>query len=740
MVTINTGRIIQLSCCVSIFFFLTAQAHSQENQNVSTRDLQKVVSTLEDPQERGALLKDLKGLIQARAAAREETTAKQVRAPEEKESEALFIDMLFTGFDDLTGSLIEGARYTFLWLSGFPEAMGKGMSLLMEAEIRSKVLRLFSNVILAVLVAWVIRLFIRRRVPLVGRGALAQAVAHVGRVILAVIPYGAILFSLFILFKTLPSFRGAQTLFLHLFTVLFFYRLGFEIFSILLSPDDANVRILPLGDEDANYLWVWVLRFARYTAFSIIITQSLWVTKAGPSVFSFLRGVLYLVFPCMITVFILQVAREMRVRLEGSNENGSDESPSPPRHQRMLRSSVRYGSALTVAYAWAVFLFLVFHYRKGFHYLFEATLWTCASALALWVALKTLEWVFQKFFTINEKVRSRLPGLEERTNRYILVLRRALRWVLSIVGLGVIAQIWGIPVSALVTSEAGSTVVFRVIAILVTTGIVMAVMEIGDFLSHYYLKEKTKEKGTDAAQKMKTLVPVINTTVKIAAGFVGGIVVLDRLGVNTGPILAGAGIVGLAVGFGSQALVKDLINGLFILFEESIRVGDWAIVGSKSGLVESIGLRKVTLRGLEGNVHVIPNSAISTLTNMTKGFSRYVLDVGVAYRENVDEVMDILKEIGDGLFNDPEWGKDMLEPLEIFGLDRFDDSAVVIRARLITKPLKQWGLGREFKRRMKKVFDDRGIEIPFPHRTIYMGEPKTGASAPLNVSLEEAKA
>jgi small conductance mechanosensitive channel len=216
-------------------------------------------------------------------------------------------------------------------------------------------------------------------------------------------------------------------------------------------------------------------------------------------------------------------------------------------------------------------------------------------------------------------------------------------------------------------------------------------------------------------------------------------VILDQLGVNTTPILAGAGIVGLAVGFGSQTLVKDLINGLFILFEESIRVGDYADVGKNEGIVEAVGLRTVRLRDVSGNFHVVPNSSIDTVTNMTKEFSRTVIDVGVAYKEDVDEVMDILREIGEEMRNDPEYGEKILEPLEIFGLHKFDDSAIVIRARMTTKPLKQWGLKREFNRRVKKVFDERGIEIPFPHRTIYMGEPKEGPAAPLEVHMREVK-
>ena len=215
----------------------------------------------------------------------------------------------------------------------------------------------------------------------------------------------------------------------------------------------------------------------------------------------------------------------------------------------------------------------------------------------------------------------------------------------------------------------------------------------------------------------------------------GGIIILDRLRVNTTPILAGAGIIGLAVGFGSQTIVKDLINGLFILFEESIRVGDFVMVGKDGGIVEAVGLRTAKLRDVHGTVHIIPNSSIDSILNYSKVFSRTVMDIGVAYREDVDQVIAVLKEVGEDLQNSPDYGKSILEPLEILGLDRFDDSAVVIRIRFKTKPLKQWGIKREYYRRMKKVFDERGIEIPFPHRTIYMGVPKEGEAPPMHVTV-----
>ena len=187
-------------------------------------------------------------------------------------------------------------------------------------------------------------------------------------------------------------------------------------------------------------------------------------------------------------------------------------------------------------------------------------------------------------------------------------------------------------------------------------------------MADYLLKEKkVGKKKKKITQKQQTLIPVIKTTLQILTGFVGGIIILGRLGVDTGPILAGAGIVGLAIGFGSQTLVKDLINGLFILFEESIRVGDWAMVDNKGGIVETVGLRTVKLRDVNGTVHVIPNSSISTLSNFSKIFSRILMDIGVAYRENVDDVMEILKEVGDDLCRTLIMGRISWSPLKYSG-------------------------------------------------------------------------
>jgi small conductance mechanosensitive channel len=235
------------------------------------------------------------------------------------------------------------------------------------------------------------------------------------------------------------------------------------------------------------------------------------------------------------------------------------------------------------------------------------------------------------------------------------------------------------------------------------------------------------------AYTLSHIVRVIATTVLFV---VSAMLILSEVGLNLAPLLAAAGIGGLAIGFGAQNLVRDVITGFFMLVEDHIRVGDVVKVGDQAGVVENITLRVLTLRALDGSLHIIPHSAITTVTNMTKDFSFAVLDVGVAYREDVDEVIAILQEIGAALRQDPEFAPDILDDLEILGVDEFASSQITIKIRLKTVPIKQWRVGREFRRRMKKAFDARSIEIPFPHMTIYFGEPKQGDAPPLRVALD----
>lgn len=237
-------------------------------------------------------------------------------------------------------------------------------------------------------------------------------------------------------------------------------------------------------------------------------------------------------------------------------------------------------------------------------------------------------------------------------------------------------------------------------------------------------------------KRTNTLGAIVRYVATFAIIAITVIMILKEFGIEIGPILAAAGIVGLAVGFGAQSLVKDVISGFFILLEDQIRVGDVVNIAGKGGTVEKVNLRTTILRDLSGNVHYVPNGHIDVVTNMTKEYSRYVFDIGIAYRENVDEVIEIIKSIDEEMRNDPEFKEDIIEPVEILGLDQFADSSIIVKARTTTLPVKQWRVGREFNKRLKKKFDELGIEIPFPHVTIYMGQDKEGKSPPLRIAKE----
>ena len=275
----------------------------------------------------------------------------------------------------------------------------------------------------------------------------------------------------------------------------------------------------------------------------------------------------------------------------------------------------------------------------------------------------------------------------------------------------------------------------RILLILI---LMFVFIKIAQLLSDRMFKrfKKTKrEIDEEFRKRADTLSSVIGNILTICIIIVALITIMGQLDIPIAPVLASAGIIGVALGFGAQHLVKDVISGFFILLDDQIRVGDVVQIAGKGGLVENINLRMTILRDLAGNVHYVRNGEINVVTNMTKEYSRYVFDIGVAYREDVDEVIDVVKQVDEDLRNDPQFKDDILEPVEILGLDQFADSAIIIKARTKTKPIKQWAVGREFNKRLKKMFDEKDIEIPFPHITLYMGQDKQGQSAPLNLNM-----
>lgn len=238
------------------------------------------------------------------------------------------------------------------------------------------------------------------------------------------------------------------------------------------------------------------------------------------------------------------------------------------------------------------------------------------------------------------------------------------------------------------------------------------------------------------SRRVETLARTFGYVTTVIIGIVAGSLILGELGISVAPILAAAGVAGIAVGFAAQSLIKDYFNGFFLLLEDQIRQDEVVSIAGLGGVVELITLRYVRLRDFEGHVHFVPNGAIGAVTNRTRDFAQSLIEVGVAYREDVDEALAVMHEVGEAMRADAAFGPRILAETEIIGVQRWDDSAVTICCRLKVVPMEQWGVRREFLKRLKKAYDARGIEIPFPHLTLYPGELKDGTAPALHVATQ----
>lgn len=237
----------------------------------------------------------------------------------------------------------------------------------------------------------------------------------------------------------------------------------------------------------------------------------------------------------------------------------------------------------------------------------------------------------------------------------------------------------------------------------------------------------------EAVKRVGTLARAFRYIGTVVIAIVAAMLVMNELGISIAPVLATAGVAGIAVGFGAQSLVKDYFAGLFILIEDQIRQGDVVQVAGIGGLVEEVTLRHVRLRDFDGHVHFVPNGEIKIVTNRTRDYAQAVIEVGVAYREDTDEALAVMREVGQAMRADPAWAPRILDEVEVIGVERWADSAVVLRCRLKVVGIEQWNVRREFLRRLKKAFDGRGIEIPFPHLTLYPGAAKDGSAPALQL-------
>lgn len=271
----------------------------------------------------------------------------------------------------------------------------------------------------------------------------------------------------------------------------------------------------------------------------------------------------------------------------------------------------------------------------------------------------------------------------------------------------------------------------RVLAILLVASLLLrTIQRVTPWLRDFVAARQGHAHG-DSGPRLLTLSRVVRYVLTVAVTVITGILILGEFGVSVAPILGAAGVVGIAIGFGAQSLVKDFFTGFFLLLENQIRLGDVVEAGGKAGGVEEMTLRYLKLRDYSGNVHYIPNGNITVVTNMSRGFAFAVMDLSVAYDENLDRVFEVMRRVGREMRADEALGPKILEDLEIAGVENWAESAVILRCRFRVGALEQWGIRREFLQRAKEAFDREGIEIPVPQRkVVYAAEALGPNNAP----------
>ena len=551
------------------------------------------------------------------------------------------------------------------------------------------------------------------------------------RTVIDLLPAGAFAGAVFGTLALVDPDEGTQLVVLAVVNAVVIARVLIAVVRALFTPLAPRLRLFAIPDRTAAYMFVWGRRLINISVYGYFIAQAAFLLGLPEAGFSALTKLLGLVVTAMVYALVLQNRAGVRDWIQ---QLGGEEGERFVTFGMVRDRFAEVWHILGGLYLAAVYLIWALEVEGGFAFVAEATALTAVSLVGARLAVEVVRRITTRIFRVSPEIRARFPAIETRANRYLWIVRRTLAALIYFAAALVILQVWSLDVFSFFETEFGQKVLGRGFSIFVIGLISLAIWEAASLLIDRLLQ--ARDSGGDAvvrSARVRTLLPLARSATLALIVTIATLAVLSELGVNIAPLLAGAGVVGLAVGFGAQTLVKDVITGAFILFEDSIAVGDHIEVGSHRGNVEAITVRTIRLRDIHGTVHTIPFSSVDSVKNYTKDFAYHVAEIGVAYRENTDEVAALLREIGEELRADETFSKDIIAPVEINGLDRFDDSAVVIRARLKTRPGAQWRVKREFNRRVKFKFDEQGIEIPFPHTTIYFGEDREGNAPPAHV-------
>jgi small conductance mechanosensitive channel len=484
--------------------------------------------------------------------------------------------------------------------------------------------------------------------------------------------------------------------------------------SVLL-PADAGAVFVPVDEETRNYLYIWFRRFTFWMIFGYAVPKAAWWLGVPGALYALMLKLVGLVLTVLAIIFLLQNRAPIAAWIAGESVGASGWS-------RIRRSLGEIWHLLAVLYIVGIYLIYALHIEGGSLYVLRATVLSLVVIVAAHLLVRFVQGLSRRGFAIKPELGH---SSDPRTPRQPLRPGpdRLLSFVVYVLAALTVLQAWNFGAFAWFGSDLGRRMTGNALSIGMVLIIALAMWEIAASAIERYLSA-IDASDTPRRTRIRTLLPLLRTALLCVIVVMTSLIVLSHIGIDIAPLLAGAGVVGVAIGFGSQALVKDVITGLFILLEDQIAVGDIVDIGKDhKGVVEAITVRSIRLRDLAGTVHTVPFSEVTSVKNLTKDFSNVVSRIAISYSEDVDRVVEILRQVSDELMQDEALRPLILNPFDYMGVDALDEFSVVLLVRIRTLPGKQLVVGRAFNRLVKMAFGKHGITSRDPTPTMTVAGP-----------------
>jgi small-conductance mechanosensitive channel len=509
-------------------------------------------------------------------------------------------------------------------------------------------------------------------------------------------------------------------------------RLVMAAARLVFAPDLARLRLIRCSDETAAYAMIWTRRLALMTVgfYTTAATAGLLGLPLGAQEGIWRVGLL--IISAMIAVVVLQNRAAVASLLDAPDLREGDVPDATRRLMRTARTQLaQVWHIAAILWLLAAWTFWALEVERGFERLAAASLATMVVIAIGKLLDEGMRRGLMRAFTISEDLARRNPGLEARANRYLPVMKGVFSALILAATVVALLQVWGLNSLAwFQPGRWGGRVMSALLTIGLTMGVALLVWEGANAAIQRHLNNLPKDGSAARSARVRTLLPMLRTALAALLLVVVALTTLSEIGINVAPLLAGAGVVGLAVGFGSQTLVRDVITGIFLLFEDAVAVGDTVTVGGLSGTVEQLSIRSIKLRALDGSIHIVPFSAVTTVTNQTRDFGYAVVDLALDHSADTDEAVMMLRRVGEEMREDEAWAPQLLAPLEVMGVDKLTDTGPVVRARIMTPPARRWAVGRELNRRIKQRAQAEGLPLcnNLRHTTVVVNNPAPTAA------------